>query len=189
MLARGIQGPQHWLASRQRCAPSSRPLFGAGLAARQEPGCSSKHTAFQQLHKLEQVQVHACSSLQEPAGPQRASHVVAAAAGAGAADSTSSSSSRSTSPLEGKSELQSLLHSIPYKRLLLWGFVGAVGWQLHEFFGVSPRHGSPRLMGWATWHLYFRWCKGAVDAIRTTTVPQVVAASPTHACVVGKCIG
>lgn len=41
----------------------------------------------------------------------------------------------------GKSELQSLLHSIPYKRLLLWGFVGAVGWQLHEFFGVSsPAH-------------------------------------------------
>jgi len=39
----------------------------------------------------------------------------------------------------GKSELQSLLHSIPYKRLLLWGFVGAVSWQLHEFFGVSSR--------------------------------------------------
>lgn len=36
----------------------------------------------------------------------------------------------------GKSELQSLLHSIPYKRLLLWGFVGAVSWQLHEFFGI-----------------------------------------------------
>jgi hypothetical protein len=55
-------------------------------------------------------------------------------------NSGNSSSSRSSSPSAdggGKSELQSLLHSIPYKRLLLWGFVGAVGWQLHEFFGVS----------------------------------------------------
>lgn len=65
-------------------------------------------------------------------------HVAAAAAAA--AEPDNSSSSRSSSPLEGgKTELQSLLHSIPYKRLLLWGFVGAVGWQLHEFFGVRAR--------------------------------------------------
>lgn len=64
--------------------------------------------------------------------------MVAAAAAAAAAEPADNGSSRSSSPIEGgnKSELQSLLHSIPYKRLLLWGFVGAVGWQLHEFFGI-----------------------------------------------------
>lgn len=169
MLARGIQGPQHRLANRQRCIPSSRPLFGAGLAARQEARCSSQHAAFQQLHRQlhrqEQGHAHACSSLQEPAGPQRASHVVAAAAGAGAADSTSTSSSRSTSPMEGKSELQSLLHSIPYKRLLLWGFVGAVGWQLHEFFGVSE----------------FLACRAWVAALGTSGVGGL----QQHRCAVG----
>lgn len=35
------------------------------------------------------------------------------------------------------SELQSLLNSIPYKKIVLWGLVGAVGYQMHEFFGVS----------------------------------------------------
>jgi hypothetical protein len=73
--------------------------------------------------------------------------VVAAAAAAAAAEPADNGSSRSSSPIEGgnKSELQSLLHSIPYKRLLLWGFVGAVGWQLHEFFGVSSYLYTPAL--------------------------------------------
>lgn len=128
---------------------------------------SHKHAALQPFHaRLQPVQAAqpgqassahvtpcATSSWQQPNRPaqqqqlkgQRMPTVVAAAAAAAAAagpppadNSNSGGGSRSSSPLEGgRSELQGLLHSIPYKRLLLWGFVAAVGWQLHEFFGVS----------------------------------------------------
>lgn len=29
-----------------------------------------------------------------------------------------------------------MIHSIPYRRLLLWAGVAAVGWQMHDFFGI-----------------------------------------------------
>ena len=35
-----------------------------------------------------------------------------------------------------KNELQSMVLSIPYKKLALWGMVFGVAYQLHEFFGV-----------------------------------------------------
>jgi hypothetical protein len=44
--------------------------------------------------------------------------------------------------VDQKSELYSLIHSIPYRRLLLWAGVAAVGWQMHDFFGVSRRISS-----------------------------------------------
>jgi hypothetical protein len=137
MLACRGQAAQYRLARNQRTF-CSRPVPGS--LARPEVRCSNAHAAEQQYPRLDQAQLAPCSSWQQPGVPHRTRCVAAAAAAAaaGPADGNSSSSSRSSSPLEGgKSELQSLLHSIPYKRLLLWGFVGAVGWQLHEFFGVS----------------------------------------------------
>jgi hypothetical protein len=90
--------------------------------------------------------------------------------------------------MEGKSELQSLLHSIPYKRLLLWGFVGAVGWQLHEFFGVSFWHAGPGLLVWAL--LGWVGCSSTgVQLVRQDTAVWVIAAAPVDACAVCKCIG
>jgi hypothetical protein len=72
--------------------------------------------------------------------------VLAPAGGGGAADGGSGE------PVE-KTELQILLHSIPYRRLLLWGFVAAVAWQLHEFFGVSLRSARHAWVLWAfAWH-------------------------------------
>jgi hypothetical protein len=37
------------------------------------------------------------------------------------------------------SELQALIFSIPYRKIVLWTIVGAFCYQLHEFFGVSAR--------------------------------------------------
>jgi hypothetical protein len=40
-----------------------------------------------------------------------------------------------------KNELQSMVLSIPYKKIALWGMVFGVAYQLHEFFGVRARAG------------------------------------------------
>jgi hypothetical protein len=81
-----------------------------------------------QLHPWtkQQLQLNA-QGLADKCESRRAVQAAAAAA-AGQSPAT---------PYPGKSELQQLLQSIPYKRLLLWSAVGAVAWQLHEFFGVG----------------------------------------------------
>lgn len=133
-------------------APRGLPLPAAPCAgshklplAALQPTCThSIHPAQQQTSCRQQVQQQQQQQpLRAPRGvvaaaaaPQLPGVVARALAQTAAADGSSSSSSGGEAG-GSKSELQSLLHSIPYRRLLLWGFVAAVSWQLHEFFGVS----------------------------------------------------
>jgi hypothetical protein len=82
-----------------------------------------------QPHSMQQDSSSSSSRRQlQPGVAVRRSTAAAAAAG-GAAGGLAV-------PEDQKSELYSLIHSIPYRRLLLWAGVAAVGWQMHDFFGV-----------------------------------------------------
>lgn len=49
-------------------------------------------------------------------------------------------------PASWAPELQQLINSIPYKRLAIWGFVGALAAQLADFFGVRSHACVPGMV-------------------------------------------
>ena len=122
MLASRSQGIQ------QRC-----PTAGLCLERfRHLPG--QQFRPFTQLRPQQTAPAHPVQLSQLLHAAQAATRHVHRAAAAGAAVATASPGSSSSGT---KSELHDLIHSVPYKRLLLWACVGAVCWQMHEFFGVS----------------------------------------------------
>lgn len=85
-----------------------------------------------QPHSMQQSNSSSSRPQLQPSAAARRLPAAAAAAGWAGAGA-------STQDVDQKSELYSLIHSIPYRRLLLWAGVAAVGWQMHDFFGVSGR--------------------------------------------------
>jgi hypothetical protein len=83
-----------------------------------------------QLHSMQQHTSSVSRPLLQPGAAARRSTAAAAAAGGAFGGAAAQD-------VDQKSELYSLIHSIPYRRLLLWAGVAAVGWQMHDFFGVS----------------------------------------------------
>uniref|UniRef100_A0A383VRY6 AI-2E family transporter n=1 Tax=Tetradesmus obliquus TaxID=3088 RepID=A0A383VRY6_TETOB len=105
-----------------------QPLQPSPLQQRHEQLLSEHST---QPHSLQQDSSSSSSRpLLQPGAAARRSTAVAAAAAAGGAGAAV------VVQEDNKSELYSLIHSIPYRRLLLWAGVAAVGWQMHDFFGI-----------------------------------------------------